>query len=468
MNRLIPKAKLLPKHAADIPSSRLGIGFEKLDRDAFDPEKAYDKIAALGVKWVRIQSGWQKTEKEKGTYDFAWLDSIVDNLLARSLNPWICVCYGNRLYDSLAAEVFGAVGCPPIHTEEQREAWRNYSRALASHFKGRVSHFEIWNEPDGVWCWKHGVNPTELGNFNIATAKALKEGNPDAYIIGGSICKNVVSFLDQALKTGMAEHIDAISYHMYAFDESNSIQAYEAIKGLVYRYKPSLEIIQGESGSQSRHDGKGALRIGAWTPRKQCKHLLRRLVTDLALGVKFTSYFSSMDMMEALRGKVGDKASYQDYGYFGVLGAQFDGEGVATGEYPPKPSYFALQNLASLLAGESENVSLPIFVTEDVAPHTGNLKTVSFKDIKSYGFRLANGSFAYAYYYPADLMTTEFEGAISLTAADMGEVHLVDPMDGTVYEVPESIVSRDEFGAFCFKALPVRDYPLFLVFGKIE
>lgn len=55
-----------PKCAADVAFSRLGLGFEKLDRGAFDPEKAYDKVAALGVKWIRIQSGWARTETRKG------------------------------------------------------------------------------------------------------------------------------------------------------------------------------------------------------------------------------------------------------------------------------------------------------------------------------------------------------------------------------------------------------------------
>jgi beta-glucosidase/6-phospho-beta-glucosidase/beta-galactosidase len=154
MYRLNKIGAIQPKSAKDVKESRLGIGFEKLDRDAFDPEKAYDKIEGIGVKWVRIQSGWQKTEKEKGVYDFAWLDAIVDNILARNMKPWMCVCYGNKLYGGQAEEYFGAVGCPPIHTEEQRTAWHNYCVALAKHYKGRVDHFEIWNEPDGS-LWKH-------------------------------------------------------------------------------------------------------------------------------------------------------------------------------------------------------------------------------------------------------------------------------------------------------------------------
>ena len=75
--------------ANEVDFSRVGIGFEKLDRAVFDPEKAYDKIAALGVKWARIQSGWQRTETEKGVYHFEWLDDIVDNLRRRGLVPWM-------------------------------------------------------------------------------------------------------------------------------------------------------------------------------------------------------------------------------------------------------------------------------------------------------------------------------------------------------------------------------------------
>ena len=61
-------------------SEFLGLGFEKLDRDVFDPEKAYPFLPATGVSWIRLQSGWQRTEREKGVYDFAWLDAIVDTM----------------------------------------------------------------------------------------------------------------------------------------------------------------------------------------------------------------------------------------------------------------------------------------------------------------------------------------------------------------------------------------------------
>ena len=123
MERLIKIGKIVPKKASEIKNSRIGIGFEKLDRKIFDPEKAYDKLADIGAKWVRIQSGWERTEQTKGVYDFSWLDSIVDNLHSRGLIPWINLVYGNGLYDEDAALVYGGVGCPPIKSETAKKGW---------------------------------------------------------------------------------------------------------------------------------------------------------------------------------------------------------------------------------------------------------------------------------------------------------------------------------------------------------
>ena len=456
--------RLRTKTAAQWQESRLGIGFEKLDRGVFIPEKAYDKLARIGVKWVRLQSGWARTEKEPGVYDFAWLDSIVDNLIERGLLPWMCLCYGNPLYDDLAKTVFGAVGCAPVYTEEQREAWKNYAAATAAHFKGRVEHFEIWNEPD--WCWKRGANATELGEFSIATAKAIRAGNPDAYVIGGSICGTLVGFLQEALDTGMGPYLDGISFHEYTYTEQNVMQKVRAIRGLCMLHGVSPEIIQGESGAQSRADGHGALKAGAWTPGRQAKLLLRHLTVDLLSGVKFTSYFTCVDMIEALHGTVGELATYLDYGYFGVLGADFDENGIATGDYTPKPSYYALQNLAALMGGRTEQVDLPVMFLPEPAPKLGGLMTAASQEMLWGGFRLDSGAYALAYWKPAELMTSEYDGLVTLKIAVPGAMHLVDPMDGSVYEILEA--ETDAHGTSDLHFLPLKDYPLFLTFGDLD
>ena len=57
--------------------SKLCLGLECLDRDLWEFEPALPLIKNIGIKRVRIQSGWQKTEKSPGIYDFSWLDNIV-------------------------------------------------------------------------------------------------------------------------------------------------------------------------------------------------------------------------------------------------------------------------------------------------------------------------------------------------------------------------------------------------------
>lgn len=466
MERLIKVGKVKAKKASEIKESRLGIGFEKLDRAVFNPENAYDKLASIGVKWVRIQSGWARTEQKKGVYDFSWLDDIVDNLIERGLVPWINLVYGNGLYDEDAAKVFGAVGCPPIKTDEAKRAWASYISALTAHMKGRVVYYEVWNEPDGVWCWKHGPSGKEYGQFVVDTSIAAKKGDSGAKIIGGAICMaKPLDFAYDAFSAGMGEHIDAVTFHEYVIDETVVFRHVKALRGLCNRFNPDIEIIQGESGSQSRSDGRGAMRKGAWTPRKQTKQLLRHLMADLMTEVKFTSYFTCVDMIEALNGTAGDVASYLDYGYFGVLGADFDAEGHSIGNYTPKPSYYALQTLAAMFSEDAERADLPVIRWPEVSDRLFGTDCDD-ASITECGFKRKNGAAAFVYWNSTNLMTTDFESTVTFYTASLPDkIRLVDLMDGTVYELPESILESKGDGKYHIHNLPIKDYPMALTFG---
>ena len=456
-----------PVSAREAGDTVWGLGFEKLDRAVFDPEKAYDKVAELGVRHIRIQSGWARSEKTKGIYEFEWLDEIVNNLIQRGLEPWICLCYGNGLYDEAARKVFGAVGCPPIQTEQQRQAWSNYVTALTAHYRGQVSRYEIWNEPDGLWCWKHGVSGAEYGEFAKATAAAIHKGDPDAEVIGGAVCLYNFSWLTEMFETGVAESLDAISYHAYLPDEFRGIANVRSLKSLSLRYNPKLRFIQGETGTQSREGGAGALHEGAWTPEKQAKFLARMLLIHFAEGVEINSYFSCLDMIEALNGKVGEKASYLDYGYFGVLGAEFDADGRSTGEYRPKPAYRTLQTLAAIFRGELIAEELPVrLLCDQLSPRLMRNDDSEKNELLTFGYRKKQGA-GFVYWKPVELLTTTYASTIFLEVAGVeGEPRLVDLLDGTIYAIPESAIEITGKNSRRFLHLPLRDYPLLLSFGN--
>ncbi len=464
MQRLKKIGKITAKSSLQVKNSKIGIGFEKLDRDLFDPEKAYDKVAQLGVKWVRIQSGWAKTEREKGKYDFVWLDKIVDNLIKRGLKPWICLCYGNGIYDENAAKIFGSVGVPPIFTAEQKEAWRNYVKALVTRYKDKVTHYEVWNEPDGDWCWKHGVNARELGLFTADTGKAIHEVFPQAEVIGLVQCLPDVQYIEEAFDgTGMAENINAVSFHEYNVFENYVPERVSALRAVTSVFKKDLKIIQGESGSQSRADGRGALHDKLWSEKAQVKQLTRHTLTDLMCGVEFTSYFSCMDMVEALNGSVDNKSSYLDYGYFGVLRADFDENGIAIGTYSQKPAYYALQTLCSVFADDCEYKSdMPVIFKPGY--YNAYCQTDCGRHDLTFGFfERENGGQCLVYWKPENILTTDFTGCTSLQIfTKHGGLKLVDLCNGDVYELNDDMI---EIQGKCMllKHIPVKDTPLAIV-----
>ena len=475
------------KKISNIPSvssknvkfSRLGIGMEKLDRNVFDPTYVYDKVADIGAKWIRIQSGWVRTEKVKGQYDFVWLDEIVDNLLERGLIPWMCLCYGNALYDDTADQASGAIGRPPIHTEEARRAWARYVKAVAEHFKGRVSLYEVWNEPDGVWGWKHGVNATEYGAFAAETARSIKEMDPNAKVAGGSFCWGNIVWLSHALAAVMAETIDYITYHSYFRDvETNTEEIYRAVRATLDAYGCKAEIIQGETGCPSRTDGKGAIGYLNWSEEKQAKFLLRLLVTNLKSDMYFATWFSAVDMYENL-GSALLEFKPENFGFFGLLKDNFDKTGEE--KYTPKPSYKAMQNLCSVFQGDVKKTELPIMFAPDV--HTGRMPVspaVSYA-VKHASFILDDGRKAFAYWKPTDIDTMSVEDRVELHIAGMKQApKFYDLLTGDIYELDKEYQEDTkiwdgsvlgEVNPDVSKALgvwnlrlPLRDYPLLLMF----
>ena len=465
MERLKKIGKIILKRSADIKESRLGLGMEKLDRDAFDPEKVYDKVAALGVKWIRLQSGWQKTEREEGVYDFAWLDSQVDALISHGLTPWLCLCYGNVVYDELAREYHGAVGCPPIRTERAYNGWLNYVAATVKHFAGRIEYYEIWNEAEGGWTWRPSPDASEYADFCIKTGGVIKNNDPCAKVIVGSHYQDSMEFFNAEFAKGVTEVADAISYHSYDYDETVSIRRIKAFKALAKYYGKELEIIQGETGSQSQSGGGGAFCKVRTNESMQVKYMLRHTVAEILSDIKFTSVFSAVDMAENLDAKAGSPITV--CGYFGLIGADFDkSTGTFVGDYYEKPSYYAYQNLCSLLDENVTPIDIPVLFTPKKSRRL-NGWDCSTKELIYGAVSKANGSKAFFYWNSTDLITCQgYDGTVTFEIAGIcGDVKLIDIMDGSVYELGNDVMKDMGNGLYLFENMPVKDYPLILTVG---
>lgn len=291
--------KVTPLNAREIRSSRWSIGGETLDRDYADYHSYKKYLDSLGAKRIRLQGGWAKCEQKPGVYDFAWLDSIVDDAKARGVEPWLQLSYGNPIYPGGGQPIL-AGGIPT--SPEALKAWDNWVVAMVRHFKDRVYEWELWNEPD----ISKKFHAKDFIPFYERTAELVRKEQPSSRLIAlGLADVNKVLYVDSllsALKTkNRLDFVNVITYHGYTVRPEDNYPRFEKLKTMVKGYSPEIELWQGENGAPSTKVGEavGALTKEDWSEVTQAKWNLRRMFGDMAYGVDVTNIFQISDMYYA-------------------------------------------------------------------------------------------------------------------------------------------------------------------------
>ena len=126
---------LIPQNVHEIGTSRWTLGCETIDREYADFNAYKEYLPALGIRRIRLQGGWARTEKDPGIYDFAWLDQIINDALSRGLEIWLETDYGNPAYEGGGGRTLKG-GFPT--SEKALAAWDKWVEAMAARYKGRV------------------------------------------------------------------------------------------------------------------------------------------------------------------------------------------------------------------------------------------------------------------------------------------------------------------------------------------
>jgi len=219
----------------------------------------------------------------QGTYDFTWLDTLIDDARGRGLNILLETGYGNTAYQGGGG--WDLAGGFPT-SDEGLAAWDRWVEAMATRYKGKVRDWAMWNEPD--------INPQhtpeDIAVFNIRTAEIIKRVIPDARIAGLSLASSNPKLLERCLKAlaekGKVDLFRWFIYHGYAFNPDSSYKNVEALKATLARYSTQARMRQGENGCPSEKATKFALSNHPWTEFSQAKWDLRRMLGDLGHDVE--------------------------------------------------------------------------------------------------------------------------------------------------------------------------------------
>lgn len=180
-----------------------------------EPTNTLLAAEALGARWVRLHDfgdfcHWRVVEPEKGRFE--WRDAEIDELRSRGFSilanlghppPW-----AGRPHP--AAQDHGSwTSAPPREMAE----WENYVLRTVEHFRGRIRHWEVWNEP----CWHtfFSGTPEEYAELLKVAYRTIKRADPQAVVIGGCFSSHAREWTQRVLAQDGLDFMDALSYHVY-------------------------------------------------------------------------------------------------------------------------------------------------------------------------------------------------------------------------------------------------------------
>lgn len=203
------------------------------EADPENVERSLDMIAEAGFGYIRQIFGWYEIEPEQDVYINVWgestwakYDRIVDlaverdiEIIARLEKPPAWARAGQERADQFPDG-------PPNDIED----WTNFIEQVVTRYKGRVSHYQIWNEPnlEGEWGG-YPIDPAGYVDLLKAAYTTVKAIDPDAVVLlaglaptdqRGPVNLNEFLFLQGVYDAGGADYFDIATVMVYGYGYS--------------------------------------------------------------------------------------------------------------------------------------------------------------------------------------------------------------------------------------------------------
>src|SRR5581483_7712379 len=173
---------------------------------------ALDVARDAKVKWVRIDLNWLDAQPANAAPDFTRFDTIVDAARLRGLEVLAVIAYGPAWASSGDTKGDGSTNDVP-----NANLYGPFVTATVNHFAGRVTHYELWNEPNLGQFWE-GTTQQYIDVILKPGADAVHAACASCVVVGpglASIGTVYATWLDTVLAQASGK-LDVVSAHDYA------------------------------------------------------------------------------------------------------------------------------------------------------------------------------------------------------------------------------------------------------------
>jgi hypothetical protein len=159
-------------------------------------DRAAAVAQAAGVKWSREEFSWSAIERTRGDYYFDFMDKVVDTAARHGISVYGLLAYWSRFTKP--------------YTPEGIDDFCAWARAVVRHFKDRIRHWEIYNEPNiFFWSGPKGLYPELVKKCHAA----IKEEDPQALVLAISTSGIDKGFIKRCLDAQTP--FDVLTVHPY-------------------------------------------------------------------------------------------------------------------------------------------------------------------------------------------------------------------------------------------------------------
>lgn len=175
----------------------------------------------LRIDSLRDEAPWSETETVRGQLQLRPVDAAyLAEATARGIQPLTILAYSNELYDQADYP----------RSPEAIAAYRRYGETVISAGRGQSRIYQIWNEWDGG-C---GMPPQFRGQGDAESYLKLlqevypawKKLDPSATFLSTSVCQDEL-YLESLLKLGLLQYCDAVSFHLYNYNQPGELSSPE-------------------------------------------------------------------------------------------------------------------------------------------------------------------------------------------------------------------------------------------------
>ncbi|NWF69290.1 MAG: cellulase family glycosylhydrolase [Chloroflexi bacterium] len=190
-----------------------------------------ENIASVHLAWVRMMSfshvkqifAWEDLEPEPGLWSFVASDRIVDQAESYGLHLVVRLSdapdWSHPSVPGRRREDF--IDAPP--DAQYMDAWANYCGTVAARYRGRISAYQIWNEPNLSREWgNREPNAAEFVELLRRCSAAIRAADPAAILISAGLAttgnQDVTAhrddiFLQEMYDAGFQQYIDVVGAH---------------------------------------------------------------------------------------------------------------------------------------------------------------------------------------------------------------------------------------------------------------